>query len=83
MQEKDSDEMALGVAPVIARAFRRNAPDVFGFGRGMAIGLSQAALLVEPQISYRLLVECPAGIDHQGEQQELDDSSGLGGHGRI
>ena len=64
MQEKDANEMAHGMAPVIAGAFRNNIFDIFGFDRSVYFVYGRAAQFIEPNVCNCFLVERPAGIDH-------------------
>lgn len=85
MQGKDSDEMIHGVAPMVAR----NSLDASFFLAGLRSGhlivnLGRLRRVQEERVSYGLAVERPtARIDHQGEQQELNNSSERGRHGWV
>lgn len=85
MQGKDSDEMVRGVAPVVAR----NSLDAgFSFaglrsGRGI-VSLGRLWRFQEERVGYGFAIERPAArIDHQGDQQELNNSSERGRHSWV
>lgn len=85
MLGKDSDEMVRGVAPVVAR----NSLDAGFFLAGLRsrrgiVNLGRLRCVQEERVGYGLAVERPAArIDHQGEQQELNNSSDRGRHGWV
>lgn len=82
MQGKDSDEMVRGVAPVVARNALDAGFSLAGLRSGRGI-VSQYRLrrVREESVGHGLAVERPAArIDHQGDQQELNNSSERGRH---
>lgn len=79
MQVKDSSEMVYCVAPMVAH----NSLDVrFTFGRlRSGRGIISLGGLPQERVGHGLTVERPAArIDHQGDQQELNNSSERGRH---
>ncbi len=82
MQGKDSDEMVHGVAPVVAHNAFDAGFSIAGLRSGHGI-VSQCRLrrLHEERVGHGFAIERPAApIDHQGEQQELNNSSERGRH---
>ena len=85
MQGKDSDEMVHGVAPMVAHNSLDAGFSLAGLrnGRGI-VSLGRLRRVQEERVGYGLAVECPAArIDHQGDQQELNNSSERGRHSLV
>lgn len=82
MQGKDSDEMVHGVAPVVARNSLDAGFSLAGLRSGrLIVSLCRLRRLYEERVGHGFAVERPAArIDHQGEQQELNNSSERGRH---
>ncbi|MHB0985285.1 MAG: hypothetical protein ACYC05_06785 [Sulfuricella sp.] len=85
MQGKDSDEMVRGVAPVVTHNSLDAGFSIAGLRSGRGI-VSQYRLrrVQEERVGYGFAIERPATrIDHQGDQQELNNSSDRGRHGWV
>lgn len=81
MQGKDSDEMVHGVAPVVARNALEAGFSIAGLRSGRGIVSLGRLRRFQECVGHGFAVECPAArIDHQGDQQELNNSSERGRH---
>ena len=84
MQGKESDEMVHGVAPMVARNSLDAGFSLAGLRSDRGIVSLGRLRRFQEHVGQGLAVERPAArIDHQGDQQELNNSSERGRHGWL